>query len=129
MPKVELIPMKNPNEAGVDEVGRGCLFGPVCSAAVILPDNILEIDGYKDINDSKSITPKMRRKIVDFIKTHALSYSVAFSSAKEIDDQNILCATISTMHKALDELHIIPSHILVDGTQFKKYKNLSLIHI
>ena len=67
----------------------------------------------------------MRRKIVDFMQTHALSYGVAFSSAKEIDDQNILCATISTMHKALDELHIIPSHILVDGTQFKKYKNIN----
>lgn len=118
--------MTKSNEAGVDEVGRGCLLGPVVAAAVILPDTISEIKGYGIINDSKSVTKTKRKKAFEFIKTHAVAYSVAFSDVEYIDKHNILNATIATMHAALDGLSVVPSCILVDGTQFKQFR--SIVH-
>tara|TARA_B110000483_G_scaffold217618_1_gene270185 strand:+ start:3166 stop:3792 length:627 start_codon:yes stop_codon:yes gene_type:complete len=117
--------MTKSNEAGVDEVGRGCLLGPVAAAAVILPDTIFEIEGYTIINDSKSVTKTKRKIAFEFIKKHAVAYSVAFSDAEYIDKHNILNATIATMHAALDGLCVAPSNILVDGTQFKQFGSIS----
>ena len=108
-------------EAGTDEAGRGCLAGPVVAAAVIL-DSSFE---HPLLNDSKQLTEKQRDELRPFIEENALAYGVAFVSEIEIDEINILQASILGMHKALDELSIIPEHIIVDGNKFKKYKNIS----
>jgi len=106
---------------GVDEVGRGPLCGPVVSAAVILPK------GFSDprIKDSKKIkSSKKMKEISDFIKENAISYSIGISSAKEIDDINILQSTYLAMHRAIEGLQMEPSKILVDGNSFKPYKEI-----
>lgn len=116
--------MKSPNEAGVDEVGRGCLLGPVFAAAVVLPTNINEIEGHEIIKDSKLLSKKNRKKAFDFIQKNAICTSTAFSDVEYIDEHNILRATISAMHKALRSLKETPAKILVDGTQFEKYHSI-----
>ena len=94
-------------EVGVDEVARGCLAGPVYTAAVIWPNEI-------DPSDTDTI-------LRDYIKEYALDYSVASYSNDVIDERNILNATLDCMHKALDGLKIDMDHILVDGNRFKNY--------
>lgn len=107
-------------EVGCDEAGRGCLAGPVFAAAVILPDNLI-IEG---LNDSKQISEKKRYKLREIIEEKSLSFSVASCSPQEIDEMNILWASVEAMHRAIAGLKILPSHILVDGNRFKPYKGI-----
>ena len=108
-------------EAGCDEAGRGCLAGPVFAAAVILPKD------YKNelLNDSKKLNEKTRYKLRDEIEKNALSWAVASYSPVEIDEVNILVASIFSMHRALDKLKIKPELLLIDGNRFKPYQNIN----
>lgn len=109
------------NEAGCDEAGRGCLAGPVFAAAVILPDDFY----HPLLNDSKQLTEKKREKLRPIIEQEAIAWCVATVSAQEIDEINILNASILAMHRALDGLNVTPGGIIVDGNKFKPYKNIS----
>lgn len=102
---------------GVDEAGRGPLAGPVCAAAVILPDNI-EIPG---LNDSKKLSDKKRRELYPMIKEKAIAYCIAFADHKEIDDINILQATFLAMQRAIDGLSVKPDFALIDGNREKDF--------
>ncbi len=97
--------------AGVDEVGRGPLAGPVCAAAVILPEDLV-IDG---VDDSKKISEKKREKLYDEIIEKAASWAVVFVEPEIIDEINIRQATHLAMQKAVDKLDIKPDFLLVDG--------------
>lgn len=97
--------------AGIDEVGRGPLAGPVCAAAVILPVGV-EIDG---INDSKKLTEKKREALYDVIAEQAVAWATAFVEPEEIDRINIRQATHKAMQMAVDALEITPEILLVDG--------------
>lgn len=105
-------------EAGCDEVGRGCIAGPVIAAAVILKKN------YKNhkIIDSKKLTAKMRKYLEKEIKNDALDWAVASINNLKIDKHNILNASILAMHKALDKLKLRPEFIVVDGNKFNPYR-------
>ena len=107
-------------EAGCDEVGRGCLAGPVFAAAVILPKE------YQNplLNDSKKLTEKERLKLRDEIREVALSYAVASVEAKKIDEINILNASFLAMHKAIKKLTLAPELLLIDGNRFKAFKKI-----
>lgn len=107
-------------EAGCDETGRGCLAGPVFAAAVILPDNFHN----ELLNDSKQLTEKQRDYLRPIIEQQALAWAVASMDNQEIDQINILNASIAAMHKALDGLSLLPQHIIIDGNRFKAYKNI-----
>ena len=98
-------------KAGVDEVGRGCLAGPVVSAAVILGDKI----NLKLIKDSKKINFKNRLKIAEHIKQNSF-YAIGLASVKEIFDLNILKASLLSMKRAIGKLNKKPELILIDGT-------------
>lgn len=98
---------------GVDEAGRGPLAGPVCAAAVILPQGI-EIEG---LNDSKKLTDKKRRELYDVICEKAIAYGIAFADHKEIDEINILQATFLAMRRAVEQLSVKPQLALVDGNR------------
>lgn len=102
-----------PVVCGIDEAGRGPLAGPVFAAAVVLPLDC-EIPG---LNDSKKLTEKKREELFDIIVEKAISYSVASSSEKEIDDINILKATFLAMNRAYDGLAIRPDKALIDGNK------------
>ena len=97
--------------AGVDEVGRGPLVGPVVTAAVILPVNY-KLEG---LTDSKKLTPKKRDKFYDIIMHDALAVSIGMEDAKVIDEVNIYEATKLAMIEAIDGLNIKPEHILIDA--------------
>ena len=107
-------------EAGCDEAGRGCLAGPVFAAAVILPKNYKS----KILNDSKQLTDKIRYELRGVIEKEALAFAVAQVSNSEIDDINILNASFLGMHRAVDQLKIIPELLLIDGNRFNKYKEI-----
>lgn len=98
---------------GVDEAGRGPLAGPVCAAAVILPDNMI-IDG---VNDSKKLTEKKREMLFDLIKEKALAYSIAFATVEEIEEMNILNATMLAMKRAVEGLEIMADYAMIDGNK------------
>ena len=102
---------------GVDEAGRGPLAGPVCAAAVILPQHI-EIPG---LNDSKKLSDKRRREIFPIIKEQALAYGIGFASHEEIDEINILQATYLAMERALAQLKLSPELALIDGNRAKDF--------
>ena len=102
---------------GVDEAGRGPLAGPVCAAAVILPEN-LEIPG---LNDSKKLTDKKRRELFPIIKEQAIAYGIAFASEQEIDEINILQATFLAMQRAIDQLEGKAKFALIDGNREKDF--------
>lgn len=97
--------------AGTDEAGRGCLAGPVVAAAVILPSNC-QIEG---VTDSKKVPAKKRQELVKIIKEKALAYAIGTCSPTEIDQLNILWASMEAMKRALLELSIVPDLVLVDG--------------
>ena len=101
------------NICGIDEAGRGALAGPVCAAAVILPDGC-QIDG---LNDSKKISEKKRDLLFDEIKNTALAYSIAMVDHKKIDEINILQATYLAMKNAVEGLNIKADYALVDGNR------------
>ncbi len=107
-------------EAGCDEAGRGCLAGPVCAAAVILPD------GYTHplLNDSKKLTERQRELLRPIIERDAVAGAVAWASNEEIDSINILNASILAMHRALDALEVTPGQIVVDGNRFKPFRDI-----
>lgn len=107
-------------EAGCDEAGRGCLSGPVFAAAVILPPNF----SHPLLNDSKKLSEKQRYELRPLIEEKALAWGVGIYDNNEIDDVNILNASIFSMHRALDKLPICPEHILVDGNRFKPYREI-----
>lgn len=107
-------------EAGIDEAGRGCLGGRVYAAAVILPRTFPD-DNYKHIKDSKKLSRKKRAILRQYIEKHAVAYSVAYAEPSEIDEMNILQATLRTMHRAIDGLSVVPNTLLVDGNSFDFY--------
>lgn len=107
-------------EAGCDEAGRGCLAGPVFAAAVILPRDFHDAD----LNDSKQITEKTRYRLREIIQQNALAWSVAKIDAAEIDEINILNASIKAMHVSISQLSLIPTYIIVDGNRFKPYNDI-----
>jgi len=111
---------ENRIEAGCDEAGRGCLAGPVCAAAVILPKNVI-IPG---LNDSKKLSKTKRDELRQWIESESIAWSVAMVWEKEIDVINILNASIKAMHVAVDNLDITPEFIAVDGNRFKPYPNI-----
>ena len=98
---------------GLDEAGRGPLAGPVCAAAVILPEG-WEPEG---LNDSKKLSPQKREALYGEITAGALAWSVTFASEKEIDEVNILQATFLAMRRALEGLSVKPDFALVDGNR------------
>ena len=104
-------------EAGCDEAGRGCLCGPVSCAAVILPPGF-SLDG---LDDSKKLTPHKREQLRAVIEREAVAWGVVMVSPQEIDEINILNASITGMQRALDRLSVRPEHVLVDGNRFKPY--------
>lgn len=104
-------------EVGCDEAGRGCLAGPVVAAAVILPKNFKQ----SLLNDSKQLSEKKRDLLRTEIKEHAIAYAIGIVDHKEIDEINILNASILAMHRALDQIKNPFNSILVDGNRFKKY--------
>jgi Ribonuclease HII len=107
-------------EAGCDEVGRGCLAGPVVAAAVILPKNYQ----HELLNDSKQLTKEDRLQLQEEIKKDALGWAIAEVSSQEIDEINILNASFKAMHLALDQLTIKPEFLLIDGNRFKPYRDV-----
>ena len=107
----------NALEAGLDEVGRGCLAGPVMAAAVILPQNYT----HPILNDSKQLTRRQRETLRIDIERDALAWAVAEVSPQDIDRINILQASFLAMHRAVDALTIGPEHLLVDGNRFMPY--------
>ena len=98
---------------GVDEAGRGPLAGPVCAAAVILPEH-LQIPG---LTDSKKLTDKKRRELFPIIQEQAVAYGIGLASEQEIDEINILQATFLAMGRALEQLSVRPEIALIDGNR------------
>jgi ribonuclease HII len=117
-------------EVGIDEAGRGCLFGPVCVGAVIWPQEDPLHKGGKppEIKDSKKVSEKKRLLLKDYIETHALAWSVQFISHEDIDKTNILKATMKGMHQCIDDIRkqVKLDTILVDGNHFKIYTDEDL---
>lgn len=107
-------------ECGCDEAGRGCLAGPVVAAAVILPEGFT----CPQLNDSKQLTEKQRDVLRPYIEENALAWGVAFVDNNEIDEINILNASILAMHRAIDKLSVRPEYIIVDGNKFKPYAKI-----
>lgn len=104
-------------EAGCDEVGRGCLAGPVVAAAVILPKNFK----HDLLNDSKKLTQKQRYILRDVIEKEAIDWAISEVDNIKIDEINILNASFLAMHQALDKLTIKPELLLIDGNRFSPY--------
>ena len=117
-----LLPYYNPDliEAGCDEAGRGCLAGSVYAAAVILPKD------YSNslLNDSKQLTARQRYALRSEIERDALAWAVGVVTAGEIDEMNILRASITAMHRAIDALKLRPEALIIDGNRFYKYRDL-----
>ncbi len=107
-------------EAGTDEAGRGCLAGPVVAAAVILPPHF----SNSLLDDSKKLNEKQRKDLVPIIEKEALAYAVSFIYQDEIDQINILRASITAMHRAIDQLAVKPEFISVDGNKFVPYQKI-----
>lgn len=107
-------------EAGCDEAGRGCLAGSVYAAAVILPPDYQN----ERLNDSKKLTARQRYALRQDIERDAVAWAVGVVTPQEIDQINILNASILAMHRALDQLQVRPEAIIVDGNRFKPYRDL-----
>ncbi len=107
-------------ECGTDEAGRGCLAGPVTAAAVVLPDDF----SHPFLNDSKQLSEKKRDHLRGIIEAEALSFAVAHVMMEEIDQINILNASIMGMHRAIDQLNTTPQFIAIDGNRFKPYNKV-----
>lgn len=107
-------------EAGCDEVGRGCLAGPVVAAAVILPKNFV----HPVLNDSKQLTANQRLMLTEVIEKQALAWAIGQASPQEIDQHNILNASYLAMHRAIAQLQPAPALLLIDGNRFQPYPNI-----
>lgn len=107
-------------EVGCDEAGRGCLAGSVYAAAVILPPDYQN----EALNDSKQLTEKRRYALREQIERDAVAWAVGVVTPEEIDEINILNASILAMHRALDALKVRPEAVIVDGNRFKPYRDL-----
>jgi len=120
---------KDKIELGIDEAGRGCLFGPVCVASVIWLSE--DPDPEFVIKDSKKILEKKRYLLRDYIKENAIDYSIQFIDNNEIDKINILESTMKGMHKCVDDIvtRIIPDTLLIDGPHFIFYDNITHVCI
>ena len=107
-------------EAGCDEAGRGCLAGSVFAAAVILPPD------YENelLKDSKKLTDRKRKQLREIIEHDAVDWAVGIVEPGDIDEINILNASILAMHRALDQLKVRPEAVIVDGNRFKPYRDL-----
>lgn len=118
--KLQLFLMEGRIEAGCDEAGRGCLAGPVFAAAVILPADFEN----EMLNDSKMLTEKQRYALRPIIESQALAFAVGIVDNDEIDRINILNASFLAMHRAIDQLKLIPEHLLIDGNRFKAFPHI-----
>lgn len=107
-------------EAGCDEAGRGCLAGAVYAAAVILPKDYQN----EKLNDSKQVTEKQRYELREEIQRDAIAWAVGVVDQKEIDQINILRASILAMHRAVEQLKVQPQYLIIDGNRFTPYKKL-----
>jgi len=107
-------------EAGCDEAGRGCLAGPVYAAAVILPKKYRN----RELNDSKKLTASKRERLRNEIISNAMAWNVASCDNTEIDSMNILRASITAMHRAIDGLAVRPLLLLIDGNRFYIYGDI-----
>ena len=117
---LELSYHKGQIETGCDEAGRGCLAGPVFAAAVILPPDFQ----HPLLDDSKKLSAKQRNELRPIIETRSISFGVAWADQSEIDEINILNASILAMHRAIDKLECRPGFILVDGNRFHPYHDI-----
>ena len=107
-------------EVGTDEAGRGCLSGPVVAAAVILP-----LDFHHELlNDSKQISEAKRKILRPIIEKEALAFGVSFIHHEEVDQLNVLQASITGMQRAISDMKISPEFIIVDGNKFKSYQEI-----
>ena len=107
-------------EAGCDEAGRGCLAGPVIAAAVILPPDFKN----KELNDSKQLSLAKREKLRLEIEKEAISWAYSVVDNNEIDELNILWASVEAMHRAVKKLKTKPEFLLIDGNKFKPYEGI-----
>lgn len=107
-------------EAGCDEAGRGCLAGSVFAAAVILPPDYQN----EELNDSKKLTARQRYRLREVVEHDAVAWALGIVTPKEIDEINILNASILAMHRALDGLKVRPEAVIVDGNRFRQYRSL-----
>ncbi len=117
-----LLPYYNENliEAGCDEAGRGCLAGSVYAAAVILPPDYHNAK----LNDSKQLTARMRYALREEIERDAIAWAIGIATPEEIDEMNILKASITAMHRAIDALAVRPEALIIDGNRFYPYKDI-----
>lgn len=119
MPKeLERYYLEDKLEVGIDEAGRGPLFGRLYIGAAILPPTDFD---HSLMRDSKKLSQRKRLMAFDYIKEYAIDFTVHYVTAEEIDLHNILQSTLNGMHKALDKLIVTPEHILVDGDKFYPY--------
>lgn len=118
--KLQLTLTNCENECGTDEAGRGCLAGPVTAGAVILPKY------FKNdlLNDSKQLSKLERDVLKPIIIKNAIAFSVSHVFEDDIDELNILNASILAMHQAIEALSVLPELIIVDGNRFKPYKDV-----
>jgi ribonuclease HII len=107
-------------ECGTDEVGRGCLSGPVVAAAVILPEGF----HHPKLRDSKKMSNKAKEEVYEYVVQSAVSYGIAQVSVDYIEQHNILNASIQAMHEAIRLLHVKPEFLLVDGNQFHEFQGV-----
>ncbi len=107
-------------EAGCDEAGRGCLAGPVYAAAVILPSDFFN----SKLDDSKKLNARTRDMLREVVEREALSFAVGLADEAEIDQINILNASILAMHRAIEKLSLKPGCLLIDGNRFKPYREI-----
>lgn len=112
---------ENQLEAGCDEAGRGCLAGPVVAAAVILPRDFK----HELLDDSKKLSEAKRKILRPIIEEQAIAYAVSFVHEKEIDKINILNASFTAMHRAVDQLETTPDFLLIDGNRFNPYPDIA----
>lgn len=112
-------------ECGLDEAGRGCLAGPVFAAAVVFQRGKVP----SGLNDSKKLSPARRNSLRALIEATALDWAVGKAEASEIDEINILNASILAMHRAIEQLRLIPDLLLVDGNRFNPYKDMPFLTI
>ena len=106
-------------EAGIDEAGRGPMFGRVYTAAAIIPQDDTFVQPF--IKDSKKLSEKKRKEAFEYIKENAIDWSVSWKDETYIDNRNIYNATYESMHTTLDQLNVRPEYILVDGSDFQIY--------